>query len=68
MKATDIIRFGTLGVRNNQHQKKKFAPEPILKLSQSAPLKAYPGLSLWGVIEIAMMSCSHGIAKTFADF
>ena len=34
-----ISSFDPLGVRNNQHQKNFFAPEPILKLSQSAPLK-----------------------------
>merc|ERR1712102_62448 len=35
-----ISSFDPLGVRNNQHQKKFFAPEPIFKLSQSAPLNA----------------------------
>ena len=34
-----ISSFGPLGVRNNQHQKKNYAPEPTLKLTQSAPLK-----------------------------
>ena len=32
-----IGSFDPLGVRNNQHPKKFFAPEPIFKLSQSAP-------------------------------
>ena len=34
-----ISSFDPLGVRNNQHPKNFFAPEPIFKLSQSAPLK-----------------------------
>ena len=33
-----IGSLAPLGVRNNQHPKNFFAPEPIFKLSQSAPL------------------------------
>ena len=41
-----IGSFDPLGVRNNQHPKNFFAPEPIFKLSQSAPLKGL-GLLSW---------------------
>ena len=42
-----ISSFDALGVRNNQHPKFFFAPEPIFKLSQSAPLKVFLTSLFW---------------------
>ena len=47
-----IGSFDPLGVRNNQHPKNFFAPEPIFKLSQSAPLKVAMETSANYLIEI----------------
>ena len=58
-----------LGVRNNQHQKKFFAPEPILKLSQSAPLKLRRDFSLAeGQIKRLFALCTSVICGWSSQF